>query len=1025
MKKKFLTFLLMICFMLPCALFFSACGLGKGGSGNGGSGNGNGSQGGNEGGGSSSVASPESYFVYDSYLDEIESLTDEGKEASEIVVPSKIDGGSVRRIGYQAFADCTNLTSVVLPDSVKNIENEAFKNCSSLESVVLPNGLTEIERYTFYGCSSLSTITIPDTVDAIGEYAFYGCSSLEEITIPSSVKSVGMCAFNLCSGLERVNTNDFSAWCQTSFGDRGNPCVNTNSLYVNGKELSEEVTIPGTVETIGANILSGLTKIRKVIVSEGVKTITRDAFANNEFDQIILPKSLEKIEYQAFYGAVKIIYYEGTESGWGEIDINSSDSNIKKIPKYFYSETEPTEENLNLWYFDGGIPKPWDTTIYETNGNGKITKVTPYGKTLTEHVIPSKIGDEEIVEISDSVFSNMNWLSSVTIPETITKIGKGVFYGCYRLERINFNAIECADAYNNSPMFYNDALGSQGFYSFKIDAVSLVFGEKVKKVPSYMFTECDKLTSVSFSDSIETIGEEAFKGCTGLTEITIPKNVTEISYWAFHGCTGLTKINFNAINCSDIASRSGIFHSGKEGTQDIVVTFGPEVTRVPAYMFCETFMNNSTVYVSQINLSDSIKEIGKYAFGDCKKVTELTIPNNVETIGNNAFQNCSLTTLTIGEGLETIGNNVFKTSKLSQVNFNAIDCELSTYSPFDFDSNNTFVVTFGSKVEKVPASLFKCSDYDLEGEFGVSQVNFSDSITTIGAYAFYRQYYLSSVTIPKNVTTIDALAFWACTGMTSLTFESDSTLTTIKEKAFLECTSLTSVEIPKSVTTIETYAFKGCEGLTTFTFESDSALITIETNAFLECTSLTEIQIPKNLTTINKYAFKNCTGLTTLTFEEGCLIETIGENAFEGCTALTGLVVPKKLKKIDGRAFKGCTALATLTFEKGCSLQKIGIEAFSGCSSLTKVSIPTSVSVINTNAFNNCTGLTQVYIPGSLTTCSMPFKGCKNLTIYCNISETQANKQWYNDWCYYIIDNDNSSNNKKCDVVYASSLPED
>lgn len=1019
MKKKFLTFLLMICFMLPCALFFSACGLGKGGSGNGGSGNGNGgSQGGNEGGGSSLVAGPESYFVYNSYTHEIESLTDEGKEASEIVVPSKIDGGSVSRIGYQAFADCTNLTSVVLPDSVKTIENEAFKNCSSLESVVLPNGLTEIEGHTFSDCSSLSTITIPNTLTTIGEYAFYDCSSLEEITIPSSVKSVGMSAFGLCSGLEKVNTNDFSAWCQISFGDnRGNPCAITHNLYVNGKELGEEVTIPGTVETIGANILSGLTKIRNVIVSEGVKSIARNAFANSEFDKIILPKSLEKIEYQAFSGgiSVKIIYYEGTESDWGEIETHSSDSNIKKIPKYFYSETEPTEENSDLWHFDGGIPKPWDTTIYETDGNGKMTKITPYGKTLTEHVIPSKIGDEEIVEIGDSVFSNMNWLSSVTIPETITKMGKKVFNGCYRLERINFNAIECADAVNNSPMFCNDALGSH----------SLVFGEKVKKVPAYMFTGCDKLTSVSFSDSIETIGERAFNGCTGLTEITIPKSVTTISYYAFYGCTGLTKIDFNAINCSDIATNSGIFHSSQNEAQDIVVTFGPEVTRVPAYLFGETFMNRLSVNVSQINLSDSIKEIGKYAFLDCTKVTELTIPNSVETIGNNAFQYCNLTTLTIGEGLETIGSDVFRTSKLEQINFNAIDCELSTYSPFDFDSNNTFVVTFGSKVEKVPASLFKCEDYKLEGEFGVSQVNFSDSITTIGAYAFYRQYYLSSVTIPKSVTTIDALAFWACTGMTSLTFESDSALTTIKEKAFWECTSLTEVQIPKSVTTIETYAFKGCEGLTTFTFESDSALTTIETYAFLECISLTEIQIPKNVTTINKYAFKGCTGLTTLTFEEGCLIETIGERAFEGCTALTDLVVPKKLKKIDRRVFIGCTALATLTFEKGCSLQEIGDEAFSGCSSLTKVSIPTSVDEIGYCAFENCTGLTQVYIPGSLTTCSMPFKGCKNLTIYCNISETQANKQWYDSWCLYVKDNDNSSNNRKCNVVFASSLPED
>ncbi|MDY4584799.1 MAG: leucine-rich repeat protein, partial [Candidatus Onthomorpha sp.] len=84
-------------------------------------------------------------------------------------------------IGYGAFAYCSSLTSVTIPNSVTEIDDYAFYDCSSLTSVTIPNSVTEIDDYAFYDCSSLSSITIGNSVTSIGNSAFSGCNNLTSI----------------------------------------------------------------------------------------------------------------------------------------------------------------------------------------------------------------------------------------------------------------------------------------------------------------------------------------------------------------------------------------------------------------------------------------------------------------------------------------------------------------------------------------------------------------------------------------------------------------------------------------------------------------------------------------------------------------------------------------------------------------------------------------------------------------------------------------------------------------------------
>ena len=103
--------------------------------------------------------------------------------AGELMIPAFIEGLPVVAIGANAFADCTNLTGIQLPDSIREISEGSFKNCSNLLEVELPEGLTQIPKNVFHNCQSLESINIPEGVKEIGAYAFGACSNLVSMII--------------------------------------------------------------------------------------------------------------------------------------------------------------------------------------------------------------------------------------------------------------------------------------------------------------------------------------------------------------------------------------------------------------------------------------------------------------------------------------------------------------------------------------------------------------------------------------------------------------------------------------------------------------------------------------------------------------------------------------------------------------------------------------------------------------------------------------------------------------------------
>ena len=145
----------------------------------------------------------------------------------DIVIPPRLGGCEVSVIYDTAFSECTNLTSVTIPETITSIGQAAFQSCTQLtnvnlssglkevakyafsscwrlESIVLPNGITNIADFVFSNCMGLEDIVIPNSVVSIGSHSFYNCPKLQHITIPSKIKNIGYCAFSACTSLGAI-----------------------------------------------------------------------------------------------------------------------------------------------------------------------------------------------------------------------------------------------------------------------------------------------------------------------------------------------------------------------------------------------------------------------------------------------------------------------------------------------------------------------------------------------------------------------------------------------------------------------------------------------------------------------------------------------------------------------------------------------------------------------------------------------------------------------------------------------------
>ena len=414
-----------------------------------------------------------------------------------VVIPDNVSGVPITVIGESAFASAVELEEIVIPESITSVGNDAFGSCAALESIFyLGSGeqlaelmsnvgdgnsyFTSAKVYMYseleperdgdfwhyvegdptvwpeyvpqkelafdltdgddpyyvvigIGTYDSSDVVIPSTyngypVRKIGENAFYELATLTSVSIPDSVTDIGAMAFGKCTSLASITVAEENATYTSIEGDLYSKAGDVLIQYAIGKTDAAFV-IPNHVKTVGKYAFAYSESLASVIVSE----------------------SVTKIEEASFLGCTKLenVYYKGGETAWNYVTVVTTENErLINATRYYYSEFEPTTSG-NFWRYVNNAVMVWPEyelqtiglvyTLVENEGNPYYVVSGIGTATDKDIIIPSKYKTYPVREIEKTAFYELNNITSISIPESVTSIGDYAFAGCEKLEIVNIS----------------------------------------------------------------------------------------------------------------------------------------------------------------------------------------------------------------------------------------------------------------------------------------------------------------------------------------------------------------------------------------------------------------------------------------------------------------------------------------------------------------------------------------------------------------------------------------------------------
>lgn len=628
----------------------------------------------------------------------ITGYTDELPE--NVMIPEQVGGKDVVRIDSEAFANCKKLRSVIMPDTVIEIGYACFRDCVNLEEITFPTEITDFGQYAVYGTKWLADQQAKDPMVIEANILIDGTGCTGEVTVPDSVWCIGIQAFKDNTGLTGITLPE-SLECIESWAFKG--CTGL-----------KEVTLPGTLDSfIERGCFENCTGLESVVLGDGIRKIEDDTFTGcTSLKSVSFPPTMVRIG--------------SSFSGCSALKAVTIPANVKLVDPEAFTDCKNLETVTVEGYYTYLSDQDWNAVAFSNSGHwaddftftGKLRGLN--GSLAQEYAEHFNIEFEPAGEAptSGECGGGLTW--SLT-GDTLTIADNGKMDDYTGLMKVN-GEITGSSFQDVAPWF---------MYRDRIKNVNV--GPDVIDIASGALADMTAMESVTFENPNCVIPTGKF---------TISNGVDEAGKRHYSGVIR----GYDGSTAQGYADRNDIPFESLGESPVLIVTTAPMTSAIPGTTIggdhCDITTPAKTTYISGMTTTTAAKTtyISGVTTTAASTATDIPGVTTTETVVTTHFPDDTFRGQ-CGEHATWAYNFVMQNLEIE-----------GSGDMDDYDIN---------KEETAP-----WFEYAITGDpyfnRSIRTIFVNDSITGIGAGAFFSCASVENVVLPENVGRIGENAFYLC-----------------------------------------------------------------------------------------------------------------------------------------------------------------------------------------------------------------------------------------------------------------------